>query len=1359
MAEESKNISSREQRIDEAIAEYLEAVEAGQPFDQQAFLARHADVAAAVEAFLADRHRFAKFAGELQKDAHPSKKQEHIPPPHVPTPPPGLNQAASLAPQGKGDVGNGTEAATLAPGEAPARSPRVTVRYFGDYELLEEIARGGMGVVYKARQVSLNRLVAVKMILAGQLASATDVHRFRTEAEAAANLKHPNIIALHEVGQHEGQHYFSMDYVAGTSLAGKVRENPLPAKQAARYIAIIAKAIHFAHQHGTLHRDLKPSNVLVDAADQLHVTDFGLAKRIEADGKLTGNGQVLGTPGYMPPEQAAANRGPVGPVSDVYALGATLYELVTGRPPFQAATPLDTLLQVLEAEPVSPRLLNPKIDRDVETICLKCLQKEPGRRYPTALALADDLQRYLEGQPIHARPIGNLQRFGRWCRRNPLAAALTGAVVCSLLAGAGIAGYFAVQASAGEQKALDSARRASANEQEAKDHANRAKRESRRAKKQAERARKAGLLARRRLYISDMRLCQHAWNQARIDLLLELLEGQQPEHTGGKDLRGFEWYYWHRLCHAELRAFKGLSPGRWTVAFSPDGRQLAAARGGWEEVKIWDAVTGQELVVRKSDRGMVAAPPAAMPIAFAPDGKRLFWVRDTGDLTVWDAIAGKQIRSTGERANFHEVALSPNGQRLAAAFLPTSGKGPLRIWDVTGGRKPFTIKCPEVATLAFSPDGRRLATIDANRPDGSWYRMVRIWDVSTGRQLLALEAHTGLVMQWVFSPDGKRLASAGDRTIKVWDTDTGREQLALKGHTDDIWSVAFRPDGRLLASAGGDQTVRVWDALTGKEVLTLKHTSSVRSVAFSPDNRRLAAVAADGVAKIWDLTSDPESVAVRDPGHEGVMGVAFSPDGRHLASVGRWTKLKVWDAATGREVRTLSGHSTVAFSPDGRWLASGQSKLPGQQNGVTVWKAATGEKVREFKGYNGRKGSPISALAFSPDSRRLACGVPLRNNEVRIKIWDIARGREIFSLEDHIDVNCIAFSPDGKWLATASIDRTMKIWDLTHGREMHTLLAHDPSVNSVAFSPDSRRLASAGDDRTVKIWDVFTGRELLTIKGHRWGVKCVAFSRDGKRLASATGSADRADVPGEIKFWDAETGEETLTLKDPRQGITGLAFSPDGRRLLTGGLDGTLRIWDARPVTDKTPMEREAQSLYRFAVNRLGLKDEMAAHIRKDTSVTKKARQQALAWVKGYRVEAWRLDRASWVVVRLPGAAAAASRLALRQAETACGSHPVEPHYFTTLGAAHYRLGQYKEALAALLRVQELRGNDAKEHDELAFLAMTRHQLGQKEQAHAHLVQLRKRCKDMEGLDKEHPEAHEARALLREAEAVVEGKR
>src|SRR6266566_818429 len=333
-------------------------------------------------------------------------------------------------------------------------------RTFGDYALLEEIARGGMGIVYRAPHLSLDRIVAVKMLLFGPLSSPEFVKRFRAEAAAAASLQHPNIVAIHEVGVHQGQQFFAMDYVEGQSLAKLLANGPLPARNAASYLKTIAEAIHYAHERGILHRDLKPSNVLIDANGQPRVSDFGLARRLEGASELTVTGQVLGSPNYMPPEQAVARRGKVSRRSDVYSLGAMLYHLLAGRPPFVGQALTDTLEQVLNAEPVSPRLLNPSVPRDLETICLKCLEKEPDKRYATAQALADELGRFLNNEPIHARPIMRAERVWRWCRRKPALASFVAATALLLLAiliGSPIAIYRIDQARKAEQNQLERA--------------------------------------------------------------------------------------------------------------------------------------------------------------------------------------------------------------------------------------------------------------------------------------------------------------------------------------------------------------------------------------------------------------------------------------------------------------------------------------------------------------------------------------------------------------------------------------------------------------------------------------------------------------------------------------------------------------------------------------------------------------------------------------------------------------------------------------------------------------------------------------------------------------------------------------
>jgi serine/threonine protein kinase len=432
-----------------ALADYLARVDAGQAPNRDELLNDHPDAAAALRSYF-------EVALRLDRSLAAAKKTIDELGEHTLDEKTGsaldkktLDELGELDEKtlGAETMGAETLGATLA---APFRDVPPLAKGatpLGDYELLEPIARGGMGIVYKARQRRLNRIVAVKMILSGHFADKDDVDRFYAEAEAAARLRHPHIVGIHEVGQCEGQHFFSMDYIDGKSLADLVREKPLLPEDAARHVKTISLAMQYAHDRGILHRDLKPANVLVDRSGQPLVTDFGLSKRVDGDSQLTMPGGIIGTPSYMPPEQAAGKNEEVGVRSDVYSLGAILYQLLTGSPPFRSASVAQTIQQVLHNEPAAPRVLNPNVPPDLETICLKCLQKEPGRRYHSAQELADELDRFLEGKPIQARPIGPLARTWRWCRRNPLVASLSAAALTLLLVLLGASAWYNVQIS------------------------------------------------------------------------------------------------------------------------------------------------------------------------------------------------------------------------------------------------------------------------------------------------------------------------------------------------------------------------------------------------------------------------------------------------------------------------------------------------------------------------------------------------------------------------------------------------------------------------------------------------------------------------------------------------------------------------------------------------------------------------------------------------------------------------------------------------------------------------------------------------------------------------------------------------
>jgi WD40 repeat protein len=1039
------------------------------------------------------------------------------------------------------------------------------------YQILGELGRGGTGVVYKARQTALGRVVALKVLLAGAHAGRAERTRLKVEAEAVARLQHPNIVQVYEVGEEGGCPYLALEHVEGGSLADRLRGPPLPAGEAAQLAETLARAVHAAHERGVVHRDLKPANVLLAADGTPKITDFGLAKRLDGVTPHTQTGAVQGTPDYMAPEQAEGQA--VGRATDVHALGALLYQMLTGRPPFLAESALDTLLRVRLEEPVPPSVLRPRLPRDLETVCLKCLRKEPARRYASALALAEDLRRFRDGQPVEARPTPLWERGAKWVRRRPAPAALLAVSGLAALALVGVAvglGY-----SGRLQVALDDARRQAAD-----------------ADAQRQRAVREGAKVRRLLYLAQIAKADRFWQDGQVALMHAVLEGLRPDAPGQEDLRGFEWYYlWQLRSGSRLT----LQPAGPHVAFTPDGKRVASVSGDGT-LRVWDAGTGQAVLQ------LPRACAADACLAVSPDGKRLAAPAPDGKaVQVWDTAAGRPaLRLEGHTGAVTGVAFSPDGTRMATASADTT----VRLWDAATGREALTFRghARAVSCVVFGADSRRLGSVapEEGRPC--------IWDAATGREIYRPPWRSPSVTGLALSPDGTSAASGGGAGVTVWDTTPGADRrigeltyetfgrLFLRGHAYAVTDVAFSPDSRRLASASLDGTVKVWDATAGTELFTLKgHRAGVRRVTFSPDGTRLATASEDGTVKVWDAGPVREETTLVDAhsrlllnGHPQPFYPAFSPDGKCVGIVSA-SDVALWDTTTGAEVLSLPAArlavGTLAISPDGRLAATSAGPLAPPEElsraAVKVWDVTRGRQALSLAARGERPGeaiqlwdlasghdnpsfvghpSLVSGMAFSAAGDRLAVA-----GDGRVRVWDVRRGQEVFARGvPGRSVTRLTFSRDGKRLAGAADEAGVRVWDATSGEELRTLRTGDSECASVAFSPDGTRMAGALKNGTVAVWDAATGQQVLTLQGHAHEVWDVAFSPDGKRLASA--SKDRT-----VKVWDVQTGQEALTLRGNREVVRCLAFTADGRRLAGVAADGRVHVWDAAPGEPERP--------------------------------------------------------------------------------------------------------------------------------------------------------------------------------------------
>ncbi len=1010
--------------------------------------------------------------------------------------------------------------------------PRVRTGHFGDFDLLGEIGRGGMGVIYRAVERSLKRDVALKLIRDGSLARQADIDRFLTEAAAAAQLVHPHIVKVHGVGKAEGQHYYSMEFVTGRSLAEKLRTGPLDSRLAAQILEKVAQAIELAHKKGILHRDLKPANILMDEKGEPKVADFGLAKNLQSQSEHSLEGAVVGSPHYMPPEQARGQQ--VSFQSDVYSLGAVLYDMLTGRPPFSGATAVATMRLVEDQEPVPPRALNPAVPLDLETICLKCLAKDPKGRYSTAEELAQELRRYLGGIPIQARPVSALERAWRWCKRKPTLASLAAVVAIAPMVVIGVMYVY------GQRIAAESRRLAA------------------------------------QTYGADVALADRALADRDYGAANWALLSYAPAARAGINFPGapgFEWrWLWQKAQGEALRTIPAHQGKVTSVTFSIDGHYVVSGSDDGSAI-LWNGTNGslvrtfvpppRPAFAPSRPVGTEAAPEpqAGISPSFTADGENLL-IGDAGGLALW-SLRDWQCRLNFGSNHINSPVCSPTDPELAVATV-TEQSSPwhsLVFFDLTQGHFSNSFSGMDVQSFCFAPDGEKLAywdylqtnfiTLQPLRggkvrevitnvnpseavldmvftPDGKILAVGRtlpggvdLYDVSNRKFIVTLPMEGGRLGALAISADGQWLATGGaDQAICLWDLSTRKKVRQFWGHAGTVSALTFSPDGQQLVSGGWDGTVRFWDVAPAAPLQSV--TNVVGYFTFSPDGQQLLTQGTNGMARLWEL---PGHANFKEWAMPAFQSAVFRSDGKVLMAGISGPKhqpcMWFYDIAAKRLEDPLAIPDTIGWnctavtlSPDGEYLAAGY-----QSGVVALWQVRDQKLVQKsLPGLGGGKtGSAIKGLLFSVNQRRLVAfsrgGSSLITASWELPSWDRSGPRSFSGTEIKF-----ALSPNGEYFALSGKDQPLgiKSWKRSVNEDGIHLQGNVGIASALAFSADGRTLASGEAEGLIKLWHLESRRAVANLGASKSKVTMsqLVFSGDGSWLGMS-------DSAGELHLFHA----------------------------------------------------------------------------------------------------------------------------------------------------------------------------------------------------------------------------------------------